>query len=421
MARNRYMVFLVMLTFFVISLITNILGPIVPDIISNFHVTLAAAGALVFSFFIAYGVMSVPGGFLVERFTEKPVMIFAFAAATAGSLSFALFPGYKVAVISLFVIGAGMAVLQVAINPLLRVAGGEEHFAFNSVVAQLVFGCASFLSPYIYSYLMLNLNRPYQDSNLLLQTLSRITAARLPWVSLYWIFSAISAAMILVLALSRFPSVQHTEGERPGTLRMYRSLLRRRLVWLYFFAIFAYVGCEQGTANWTSEFLSQYHHLDPHKTGAAAVSWFWGLMTAGCVVGALLLKLFDGRWVLIAATTGALICLSLALFAPGSVSVVAFPAVGFFASVMWPIVFSLALNSIPEYHGSFSGILATGIVGGAILPAVIGRIGDRFGLRSGLLLLYAAFAFIFSVGFWARPLVTNATLRLKRSNVAPSG
>ena len=78
MARSRYTVGLVFLTFFVISLLTNIIGPIVPDIISSFHVSLTAAGFLAFAFFIAYGVMSIPAGFLVERFTEKPVMVLAF-------------------------------------------------------------------------------------------------------------------------------------------------------------------------------------------------------------------------------------------------------------------------------------------------------------------------------------------------------
>src|ERR1017187_8333608 len=131
MARNRYMVALVFLTFFVMSLLTNILGPIVPDIITSFGVSLAAAAVLPFSFFIAYGVMSIPAGFWVERFTEKPVMIVAFMAATVGALSFAFHPTYSVAMRSFFVMGAGMAVLQVAINPLLRVSGGEEHFAFN--------------------------------------------------------------------------------------------------------------------------------------------------------------------------------------------------------------------------------------------------------------------------------------------------
>src|ERR1700674_2334403 len=189
MARNRYMVGLVFLTFFVMSLLTNILGPIVPDIISSFHVSLTAAGFLAFAFFIAYGVMSIPAGFLVERFTEKPVMVLAFLAGTLGSLSFALFPGYRVAIISYFTIGAGMAVLQVAINPLLRVAGGEEHYAFNSTLAQLVFGSASFISPRIYSYLVLNLNGRSSGQNAFLRVLGRWTPAGLPWASMYWIFA----------------------------------------------------------------------------------------------------------------------------------------------------------------------------------------------------------------------------------------
>ena len=129
MPRSRSMIGLVFLTFFVMSLLPNILGPILPEIISSFHVSLTAAGFLAFAFFIAYGVMSVPAGFLVERFREKPVMVFAFLASTVGALSFALFPGYRVAFVSWFVIGAGMAVLQVAVNPLLRVAGGEERSA----------------------------------------------------------------------------------------------------------------------------------------------------------------------------------------------------------------------------------------------------------------------------------------------------
>lgn len=281
MVRRRYLINLIFLTFFVMSILTNILGPIVPDIIAAFHVTLSAAGLLAFAFFIAYGVMSIPAGFLVQRFSEKPVMIWAFVAATLGSLSFALFPRYPVAMISLFVIGGGMASLQVAINPLLRVTGGSEHLAFNSAVAQLVFGAGSFLSPRLYSYLVLNLNSSMRQANWLLRLLHRLTPVQLPWVSLYWLFSVFSLTMILVLWVSRFPAVQQTEDERPGTIQMYRSLARQKAVWLYFIAILAYLGCEQGTADWISGFLSQYHGFDPHTSGARAVSWFWGLLTGG--------------------------------------------------------------------------------------------------------------------------------------------
>jgi FHS family L-fucose permease-like MFS transporter len=414
MARSRYTVSLVFLTFFVISLLTNILGPIVPDIISSFHVSLTAAGFLAFAFFIAYGVMSIPAGFLVERFTEKPVMVLAFLAGTLGSLSFALFPGYRVAIISYFTIGAGMAVLQVAVNPLLRVAGGEEHYAFNSTLAQLIFGSASFISPRIYSYLVLNLKYSSSNQNLVLRIMRRLTPPELPWASIYWIFAVSALVMVAVLLSSRFPKVQHTNEERAGSLAMYGILARQRVVWLYFAAMFAYTGCEQGTADWMSSFLKQYHGFDPHTIGAAAVSWFWGLMTVGCLIGLFLLKVFDSRKVLIAACVGALLCLSGALWGPAKISVIALPAVGLFASVMWPIVVSLALNSVAEYHGSFAGILGTGIIGAAVMPVIIGRIADLAGLRAGMAFLYVTFGFVLSVGFWARPIINNATIRPKK-------
>jgi MFS transporter, FHS family, L-fucose permease len=419
--RNRYMVSIVFLTFFVMSLLTNILGPIVPDIISSFKVSLAAAALLPFSFFIAYGVMSIPAGFLVERFGERPVMIAAFLAGTAGSLSFAFHPSYGVAIVSLFVMGSGMATLQTAINPLLRVAGGEEHFAFNSAFAQLIFGIASFISPYLYSYLVLNLSRGKSADNVLLRVLGRLTPATLPWASMYWIFALFTLLMVAVLSLSRFPQVERTADESAGSWSMYGSLFRKPLVWAFFFAVFAYVGCEQGTADWMSKFLSTYHGFDPHTTGATAVSWFWGLLTAGCFIGMGLLKLFDSRYVLIGTCLGALVCLTAALFGTAEVSRIAFPCIGLFASVMWPILVSLALNSVAEHHGSFAGILSTGIMGGAVVPLIIGRIADRFGLRAGIAFLYVTFGCVLTVGFWAAPIISNATVSLKKSLIEVSG
>ena len=85
---------------------------------------------LPFSFFLAYGVMSIPAGMMVERLGEKMSMLIAFGLTFTGSFLFALFPVYEMALSSLFVIGAGMAMLQVIINPLMREAGGEENFAF---------------------------------------------------------------------------------------------------------------------------------------------------------------------------------------------------------------------------------------------------------------------------------------------------
>ena len=117
---SRLIVGMIFLIFFCISFLTNILGPLVPDIITSFRVSLTLAAVLPFSFFIAYGVMSIPAGFLVERFGEKRLLVFSLLGSTAGAVSFALVPAYSVAIMSLFVMGLGMAALQVAINPLLR-------------------------------------------------------------------------------------------------------------------------------------------------------------------------------------------------------------------------------------------------------------------------------------------------------------
>jgi FHS family L-fucose permease-like MFS transporter len=410
MKRSNYIVGLVFVTFFVVSFLTNILGPLIPDIIRSFRVSLTAAALLPFSFFIAYGVLSIPAGFLVERWGEKKVMLVSFVVALAGALFFALLPVYRVSIVSLFLIGGSMAALQVAINPLLRVAGGEEHFAFNAAFAQLIFGSASFVSPQLYSYVVLHLGDVSQEKNLLLLVLKRLVPASLPWVSMYWIFAAVIILMLVALAASRFPQVERTEDEQAGALNMYAHLLRKPTVILFFVSVFMYVGSEQGTADWISQFLAQYHGYDPHTAGATAVAWFWGLLTAGCGLGMLLLKLFDSRKVLLGFSLGALASLTVALFGAGSAAKLAFPLIGFCASVMWPIIISLGLNSVAEYHGPLAGILCAGIMGGAIVPLIIGRIGDALGLRAGMMFLYFTFGWVLCVAFWAKPLIANVTL-----------
>lgn len=416
--RHYGMVALIFLIFFVISLLTNIIGPLVPDIIKSFKLSLTLVALLPFAFFIAYGFLSIPSGMLLEKYREKPVMIAAFVLAFGGAMLFSLSPRYPTAILSLFLIGAGMAALQVAINPLLRVSGGEQHFAFNSVMAQLIFGSASFLSPYIYSYFVRNLGQPGGEGKPLIGLMSKLVPPELPWVAVYWVFAVLVIVMIAVLAAVRFPLVVKKEEERAGAWATHKALFKNKVVLLYFLGIFAYVGTEQGVANWISQFLVTYHKYDPQTVGASKVSLFWGLMTVGGVLGLVLLKLFDSRKVLVGFAVAAIVFLSLALFGPGPLALVMFPLMGFAASVMWPIIFSLALNSVSSHHGSFSGILCTGIIGGALVPLVIGRLGDAFGLRQGMLFLYLTLGYILSIGLWARPLIANETIAMKKKKEA---
>lgn len=409
--RQPVLVALVFLIFFVISLITNILGPLVPNIIDSFNLSLGLAGFLPFSFFVAYAVMSIPAGIMIERYSEKFVLIIAFVLALLGAATFVFFTSFAIALLSLFLIGLGMAMLQVVINPLLRTAGGEEHFAFNSVLAQLFFGAASFISPWLYSYLVQNMHTT--NSNFLLDIMNKLVPQKLDWVSLYWVFVVVIVIMILVIWFMHIPKVELKEDEKIGTSSTFKELLNNKYTYLFFLGTFMYVGTEQGIANWMSKFLQIYHNQSPETVGASAVAWFWGLMTVGCMLGLLLLKIFDSRRVLSVFVAGAMICLTAALFGSAAVAKIAFPLCGFFASVMWSIVISLALNSVAHHHGTFAGILCTGIVGGAVIPLLIGWLSDMIGLRSAMFILYLTLGYLFSMGIWAKPLVNNARQSLK--------
>lgn len=413
MKKNYYILSLIFVTFFIISFITNILGAINPAVIKNYNLSLTLSSLLPFAFFIAYGVMSIPAGILVEKFKEKRIMVTAFAMAFTGSLIFSIYPHYLVFMLSLFLMGTGMAMLQVAINPLLRVSGGEEHFAFNSVLAQLIFGGASFIAPLFLTFLVTSLDQK-TGTNLIKSVFSQIVPANLPWTSLYWAFALLTLLMVLVILLTNFPSIERNEEEKTGTWEVHKNLFKQKIVILYFIGIFAYVGTEQGTSYWLSKFLYTYHNYDPLTTGALTVGWFWGMMSVGCLIGLALLKLFDSRKILSAAVVSATVFLSLALFGTGKTALFSFPMVGFSLSVMWSIVFSLALNSLDKHHGSFAGILCTAIIGGAVIQIIIGWLGDVFGLRIGMLIIYLTLGYIFSIGIWAKPIIANQTISIRR-------
>lgn len=378
-----------------------------PIIIQTYQLSLTMAAFLPFSFFLAYGIMSIPAGILIENIGEKKSMLIAFSLNLIGSLAFAIHPSYLFALTSLFVIGIGMAMLQVIINPLMRTAGGEENFAFYSVLAQLIFGLASFISPFVFTYLL------NQDNVLLLFIFNNLVQSHINWTILYWSFATIFIIILLILSPLKIPIVKLNEDEKTGTARVYVELLKKREIWLFFLGIIAYVGTEQSLANWMSEFLRVYHNMDPTTVGANTVAWFWGAMTFGCLLGLGILKLLDSRIVLKIAAVLSIVILSIALYGNTKMAITAFITLGFTISVMFSIVFSLALNSTTKHHGSFSGILCSGIFGGALIPLIIGVLGDWIGLRYALSFLFLTLGYILLIAYVAKPIISNKTTKLK--------
>ncbi|WP_125562594.1 MFS transporter [Pseudoalteromonas rubra] len=403
MKPNYSVVALVLVTFFMVSFFTNILGPLFPELIKSFDIGLTLAGLFPFAFFIAYGVMSIPAGLLVQRFGEKRVMLGAFMLAGAGALLFAVAPVFAVAMLALFLIGTAMAMLQVAINPLLRRSGGSAHFAAFSVLAQLLFGAAASLSPWVYVSLASQVQAQPADFTWIPPTM--------PWLSMYWLFALLSVLMLVWIGLSRLEAVERNEQE---TLSWQACVgyFRNPTVIRFFFAIVAYVALEQGIANSIAVFLQTYHQIEPQYS-AQVISQFWMMLTLGCVLGLVLLKLFDAKLVLMLFCLGAALSLITALIGSTDIALLAFPLSGFFLSVMWSVLFSLALNSVSSGHGAVSGVLCTGIVGGALASPLIGILAQLSGsLQLACLVLLLPLGYIAWIAWWAQPIVRNHTVRM---------
>lgn len=411
MGRSNYaLIIFINLMYFQIGLLMSIMSVIIPEIITTFDVGYGMAAVLPFAFYIALGLSCIPAGIAGEYFSPKKILLCTFLFAFAGILVFVLFLSYRASVVSLFIIGSAAAVIQVTTVPLLRRACGAENLAFHSTLNQLMYGAGAFFSPLVYSWLSTSLRAAPDDANVLVRTLSMLVPEGFEWASAYWLFALLAISLVAIIAFLKFPVREGVQVHRPGRTAVYAELFRNKYVALYFFALVAYASCEQGIAAWLSKFFEDVHGEDPQAEGAMILSWYWLLLTAGCSAGMLLLKVFDSRTVLGGLTLLAIVSLGVALYSSPAVSRVAFPLVAACESVMWPVILSLALNSVAKHHEALSGFMFTASIGGALGPVVIGVIGDAFGLQVAMNVLFLPLLIVLSVAFWARPLVSNKTM-----------
>tara|TARA_A100001234_G_C12630314_1_gene387917 strand:+ start:920 stop:2125 length:1206 start_codon:yes stop_codon:yes gene_type:complete len=396
---NISLVIFVMVVFFVISFITNIIGPLIPQFIKTYNLSLVLASFLPLSFFFSYGMFSIPAGIYLERYGGKIIMAIAFLTSSVGAVLIIVYPGYFSFIISFFLIGTGMAILQVAINPLLRQAVSGENFAFFSIIGQLAFGSASFLSPIFYKFLLENRN-----------PLGITFFSNDPWIWIYVFFVGAIIFLLIFLYLLKIPS-NNSKVEQFDFKTFFNFLLSKKTIF-YFFGIFCYVGIEQGINNWSSEFLYQYHLLDPEVVGVEVISSFWGNLTIGTVVSLFLVRLIDEKKLLNIYSLSSALLILFAIHGNANLSVLSFKLLGFSISGVWSVMISLGLNSVSKNHSILTGILLTGIIGGAIFPFIIASIGQLFSLKIGMHTILFGLMYLSYVGFKAKPIVSNKLIKI---------
>lgn len=368
-----------LLNYFTFALVTNIPGALFPFWKEDFNLSDSVIRFLGFAFFLAYGLTSLPQGILIDKIGSKKTFIWGASLLVLGSLVFALIPNFTTGLISLFAIGVGVTALQIVGNLLVKkIDEDPSKYSRNLTVAQVFCGIGGFSGGFIISYLK---------------------QIGLSWNAAYFVAAGLGIVLALFALFTFIPENAEASSEQATekpTMEQYLKLAQNPLMLLFAGGIFIYVGIEVGIANWISTYLVDKYTM-PAVDAAKIVSLYWALQSVGRFSGGVVLNFLNTSKALILYALGCLISLVVAVYAPtATIASIAFIAVGFFTSIMFPSIFSLAVNSFDKkQEPTVAGVLCTAIIGGAITQLLIGWLSTSVGSLGTSLLITGAVSFVY--------------------------
>ena len=370
--------------FFTWGFITSVIDPLIPSVRAIFSLNYAESMLTQFAFFLAYGVVSLPGGLIVARLGYARSIIFALLAMLAGCLFVPVatyFDTYALVLVALFVIAGGITVLQVAANPLAAALGKPEGSHFRLTLSQAFNSLGTVIGPFFGTMVMLRggVFTGAAGAAGRTQSLRNIDTSFL-----------IVAGLILLLACFIWLLRRRLSDAAPPAGDQAKASLASALAspWAVFgaIAIFVYVGSEVSIGSLMINFLHQKDVLGVSLEQAGKlVSFYWlGAMVGRFVGSALLTRIAAHRLLSVVAIGAAALCLGVnQLHGPVVAAVVI--SIGLLNSIMFPTIFTLTLGRSTASTAATSGLLCFAIVGGAVLPMAAGLIADSAGLHAAYL------------------------------------
>jgi FHS family L-fucose permease-like MFS transporter len=375
--------------FFAWGFITSVIDPLIPTVKAIFSLTNAQSMLTQFAFFVAYGVVSLPGASLVGRLGYGRSVIFALAAMIVGCLIIPLatrVDHYELVLLALFVIASGITVLQVAANPLAAALGAPERSHLRLTLSQAFNSLGTVIGPYLGSMLMLRGGMFDTEGHTASAAALRAVSLRNIDTSFLLIAAMIGALALFIWSFRRRFAVAPPPAQAGDSVL---AALSSQWAVLGAGAIFLYVGAEVSIGSNLINFLHQGDVLAvTHEDAGKLVSIYWlGAMVGRFAGSAVLARVRAVRLLSVNAFVAAVLCLAISQGA-GVFAAACALAVGLFNSVMFPNIFTLTLERSTASPAATSGLLCMAIVGGAVLPPATGYIADSITGSAGL---HAAF------------------------------
>jgi FHS family L-fucose permease-like MFS transporter len=369
--------------FFAWGFITSLVDPLVAAVKGIFHLSDVEAQLSASAFFIAYGVMSLPGAVLLSRMKSVPTVLISLALMVAGCLIMLLAANiaiYEVVLLGLFVLASGITVLQVAANPLSAALGPPGRSHFRLTFSQAFNSLGTFIGPYLGASLFLK-GVEVKEGTVITPAVRDASLAGIDR-AFFWIAGLIILIGIMIylgrkLISAAAPPPPHETADA-GIGATIREAVSSPWALFGGLAIFLYVGAEVAIGTQMALFLNSTSVWDvPLQTAGKYVSLYWGGAMVGRLVGSALLTRFKAPH-LLAVFTALACALCLFVFMVGGVAGgYAALCIGLFNSIMFPVIFTITLERSSASEEATSGFLCFSIVGGAAIPPLTGLVSQH--------------------------------------------
>ncbi|MFQ3236529.1 MAG: FHS family L-fucose permease-like MFS transporter [Paraglaciecola sp.] len=381
--------------FFMWGFITAMNDILIPHLKGVFSLNYTQAMLIQFCFFGAYFIVSVPAGRLVKKIGFQKGISTGLTIASIGCLLFipaATNEIYWVFLAALFVLASGITILQVAANPLVTLLGKPETASSRLTLTQAFNSLGTTIAPIIGGILIF--------SAVAGESQASADTVILPYVALAAVLFFL-AIIFLKLALPDMDMAHQSTASSSTNNQVVQSPLQHRHLVLGAIGIFVYVGGEVSIGSFLVNFFGEAHIAGLAESEAAGyIAYYWGGAMVGRFIGAALMQRVSATRLLAFNSMASITLIAIAMTTSGSLAMWSILLVGFFNSIMFPTIFSLALAGLGQQTSKGSGILCLAIVGGALVPLMQGVLADTIGLQLSFILPLICYLYIAYYGLW---------------------
>jgi len=374
--------------FFMWGFITCLNDILIPHLKGVFDLSYSQAMLVQFCFFGAYFIVSLPGGAIVKKLGYQKGIVLGLIIAAIGCLGFypaASMHSYPVFLFALFVLASGITLLQVSANPYVSMLGDPKTASSRLTMTQAFNSLGTTVAPFFGALLILD------QAAASLSAQGAAEAVQMPYVFLAAMLLGLAAifAWIKLPNLSVTEEVKQSDATDTGSAWQYSHLVLGAV------GIFVYVGAEVSIGSFLVSFFAEPSIAGIEESEAAKyIAYYWGGAMVGRFIGAAVMQKVAGGKALCFNSILAVLLILVATLSSGTIAMTAILLVGLCNSIMFPTIFSLAINGLGKHTSQGSGILCLAIVGGAIVPLIQGVLADSIGIQFSFFLPIVCYLFI---------------------------